>query len=97
MTGEVKKTRHHDLRADRAREGRSGCILLCANTAVTDVEIEAAVAGGVQDIPFQQIAAKVKSVGLLNPDMALLHLQTPRSSRLRFLAGQCVTLAWATR
>ncbi len=37
-------------------------------------------AGGVQDIPFQQIAAKVKSVGLLNPDMALLHLQTPRST-----------------
>jgi CDP-4-dehydro-6-deoxyglucose reductase len=91
VTGEVRKTRQHDFVLTEPEKLR-GCILLCANTAVTDVEIEAAVAGGVQDIPFQQIAARVKTVGLLNPDMALLHLQTPRSSRLRFLAGQCVTL-----
>ena len=49
-------------------------------------------ADGVQDIPFQELAAKVKSVTLLNQDMVLLHLQTPRSSRLRLLAGQNVTL-----
>jgi CDP-4-dehydro-6-deoxyglucose reductase len=62
---------------------------------VTDVEIEAPVAGGVQDIPFQEITAKVKSVTLLNHDVALLHLQTSRSSRLRFLAGQYATLTLA--
>jgi len=28
----------------------------------------------------------------MTPDMALLHLQTPRSNRLRFLAGQSVNL-----
>jgi CDP-4-dehydro-6-deoxyglucose reductase len=56
------------------------------------VEIEAPVAGSVQDIPFQQIDAKVKSIELLVPDVALLHLQTPRTQRLRFLAGQNVTL-----
>jgi CDP-4-dehydro-6-deoxyglucose reductase, E3 len=46
----------------------------------------------VQDIPFQQISATVKSVTNLTPEMALLHLQTPRTNRLRFLAGQSVNL-----
>ncbi len=91
IAGQVKKTRHHDYVLSEADKAR-GYVLLCSNTAVTDVEIEAPVADGVQDIPFQEIAAKVKSVTVLNQDMALLHLQTPRSSRLRFLAGQNVTL-----
>jgi CDP-4-dehydro-6-deoxyglucose reductase len=91
VSGLVKKTRHHDYALTESEKSQ-GYVLLCSNTAVTDVEIEAAVAGGVQDIPFQQIAAKVKSITPLKHDMALLHLQTPRSSRLRFLAGQSVTL-----
>lgn len=91
VAGQVKKTRHHDYVLTEAEKSQ-GYVLLCSNTAVTDVEIEAPVAGGVQDIPFQQIAAKVKSITPLQHDMALLHLQTPRTSRLRFLAGQSVTL-----
>jgi CDP-4-dehydro-6-deoxyglucose reductase len=94
VAGEVKKTRHHDYVLSESDKAQ-GYVLLCSNTAVTDVEIEAPVAGGVQDIPFQEIAAKVKSVALLNHDVALLHLQTPRSSRLRFLAGQYATLTVA--
>ncbi|MBI1175499.1 MAG: 2Fe-2S iron-sulfur cluster binding domain-containing protein [Sideroxydans sp.] len=91
VSGQVKKIRHHDYVIPDAEKAQ-GYALMCSNTAVTDVEIEAPVAGGVQDIPFQQIAAKVKSVELLTPDIALLHLQTPRTSRLRFLAGQSLTL-----
>lgn len=91
VSGEVKKTRHHDFVIPEA-EARQGYILLCSNTAVSDVVIEAAVAGSVQDIPFQQISAKVKSIGHITGDMALLHLQTPRTQRLRFLAGQSATL-----
>ena len=91
VAGQVKKTRHHDYALTES-EKKQGYVLLCSNTAVTDVEIEAPVAGGVQDIPFQQISAKVKSIAQLTQDMALLHLQTPRTSRLRFLAGQYVTL-----
>ncbi len=91
VSGEVKKTRHHDFVLSESDKAQ-GYVLLCSNTAVTDVEVEAPVAGGVQDIPFQEISATVKSVSLLNPIMALLHLQTPRSSRLRFLAGQYVSL-----
>ena len=72
VSGQVKKTRHHDFVLSEA-EKIQGYVLLCSNTAVTDVEIEAPVAGGVQDIPFQEIAAKVKSITLLNQDVALLH------------------------
>lgn len=91
LSGEVKKTRHHDFVISEA-EKIQGYILLCSNTAVSDVVIEAAVAGGVQDIPFQQISAKVKKIGHITDDMVLLHLQTPRTQRLRFLAGQSATL-----
>lgn len=91
LSGEVKKTRLHDFVIPEA-EISQGYILLCSNTAVSDVVIEAAVAGSVQDIPFQQISARVKSVGHITDDMVLLHLQTPRTQRLRFLAGQSATL-----
>lgn len=91
ISGEIKKTRFHDYVRTEA-DKRDGLVLMCSNTAVTDVVIEASVAGGVQDIPFQQISATVKSITNLTPDMALLHLQTPRTNRLRFLAGQSVNL-----
>lgn len=91
VSGQVVKTRLHDYVISEA-EKNQGCILLCSNTAVSDVTIEAPVAGSVQDIPFQQITASVKAIEPLAQDMLLLHLQTPRTQRLRFLAGQSVTL-----
>lgn len=95
VSGEVKKTRHHDYVLPEAKASQ-GYILLCSHTAVSDVVIEADVAGGVQDIPYQQISAKVKSIAPIAGDMALLHLQTPRTHRLRFLAGQSATLRVAS-
>ena len=91
VSGQVKKTRSHDYVISDLQKSQ-GYVLLCSNTAVTDVTLEAAVANSVQDIPYQQLTAKVKAVELLTADMLLLHLQTPRSHRLRFLAGQSVTL-----
>ncbi len=91
VSGKVKKTRLHDFVISEV-EKQQGYVLLCSNTAVSDVVIEAPVANSVQDIPFQQITAKVKTLGEIGSDMMLLHLQTPRTQRLRFLAGQSVTL-----
>ncbi len=91
VSGEIRKTRFHDYVRTEA-DKRDNMFLMCSNTAVTDIVIEASVAGGVQDIPFQQIAATVKVITPLNEDMTLLHLQTPRTNRLRFLAGQSATL-----
>lgn len=91
ISGEVKQIRHHDFVLSEADKNQ-GCVLLCSHTAVTDVTLEAAVAGSVQDIPVQQITAKVKAITPLADTMRLLHLQTPRTQRLRFLAGQNVSL-----
>ena len=91
VSGEVIKTRHHDYVIPEAEKERS-CFLLCSNTAVSDVVIEATAAESVLDIPFQQIKARVKALAPLGEDYMLLHLETPRSQRLRFLAGQGVNL-----
>ncbi len=42
--------------------------------------------------PSRRSAVRVRAVQPLAADTLLLHLQTPRTSRLRFLAGQSVTL-----
>ena len=91
VSGQVKKVRPHDYVLTEA-EKSEGLVLLCANTAVNDLVIEAGEAGSGREIPLQQIAARVKKTERLADDVMLLHLQTPRTRRLRFLAGQYVTL-----
>lgn len=92
VAGQVQKTRHSDY-VLTAAEKSAGIALMCCNTAVTDLVIEAHEAHGAADMPRQEIEAKVKAVSALPGDMRLLHLQTPRTRRLRFLAGQSVSLA----
>jgi CDP-4-dehydro-6-deoxyglucose reductase len=92
VAGEIRKTRHADY-ALSAAEKNAGVALMCCNTAVTDLIIETNEAHGAADMPQQEIAAKVKSVSPLPGGMRLLHLQTPRTRRLRFLAGQSVLLS----
>jgi CDP-4-dehydro-6-deoxyglucose reductase len=90
VTGQVKKVHPHDYvlkDADKA----NGTFLMCSHTAITDVVIEASVSGA-EDIPHQSITTKVKAVEKLNDKVVALHLTTPRSQRLRFLAGQSVAL-----
>ena len=94
LAGQVRKTRHYDY-VLTAAEKHAGVVLMCCNTATGDLVIEAREAQGATDMPLQSIAAKVKAVSPLADDMRLLRLQTPRSNRLRFLAGQSVTLTLA--
>jgi CDP-4-dehydro-6-deoxyglucose reductase len=94
LSGEVQKTRHSDY-ALTAAEKNAGVVLMCCNTAVIDLVIEAREAHGAADMPLQNIEARVKAVDPLADDMRLLHLQTPRTNRLRFLAGQSVSLSLA--
>ena len=91
LSGQVKKTRPHDYVLTES-EKAAGQVLLCCHTAVTDLVVEATEAHGARDIPLQTIQTRVKSVEPMTGDMRLLHLQTPRTNRLRFLAGQHVTL-----
>lgn len=91
VSGEIRKTHAHDYVLSQA-EKDAGVFLMCSCTAVNDVVVEADVAG-VNDIREQRLAARVKSVEQFNPRLAALHLQAPRSQRLRFLAGQSVRLS----
>lgn len=94
ISGQVMKTRHFDYVLSDP-EKQQGYTLMCCHTAVSDVTLEALEAHSATDIPKQQISARVKAVTPLSHDMMLLHLQTPRTHRLRFLAGQSVTLGHA--
>jgi CDP-4-dehydro-6-deoxyglucose reductase len=90
VSGEVSKLQPHDFRIKEADKAR-GALLMCAYTAVGDIVIEASVAGA-DDIPKQTIATRVKAVEPIDEHILALHLMTPRSQRLRFLAGQSVQL-----
>jgi CDP-4-dehydro-6-deoxyglucose reductase len=68
---------------------------MCAYSAVTDLRIETLEASGPADIPRQEILATVRAVTPLAGHTRLLHLQAPRSNRLRFLAGQSASLGAA--
>ena len=92
LAGRVKPIGHGDHALTDA-ERRNHDILLCANTAVTDIVIEAAEAGGPRDIEVQWSAAIVKSISHPTLGMTLLHLQTPPQQRLRFFAGQSFQLS----
>ena len=93
--GEVTKVMPFDYPLSEAEKQR-GYTLLCAHTAASsELTLETLEAGGPSDIPQQQIVATVRAVRELAPDTRLLHLQTPRTNRLRFLAGQSVTLGRA--
>jgi CDP-4-dehydro-6-deoxyglucose reductase len=90
----VWKTRDHDYVLSE-REKQLGYLLMCSNTAVSDLVIEAAEASGVGDLPLQQIRASVRRLERLGEDLLVLHVQTPRTQTLRFLAGQRATLTVA--
>jgi CDP-4-dehydro-6-deoxyglucose reductase len=92
VAGEVTRVQHTDYPLSEAEKAQ-GYTLLCAHTAASsELTLETLEASGPQDIAPQQIVTTVRQVRELAPDTRLLHLQTPRSHRLRFLAGQSVTL-----
>jgi CDP-4-dehydro-6-deoxyglucose reductase len=95
LDGEVQRIRTHDFVLSDA-ERAQGHVLMCAYSAVTDLRIETLEAEGPRDIPRQEIVTTVRAVAALDAETRLLHLQTPRSTRLRFLAGQSASLGAAT-
>lgn len=91
VSGEVKKIRNHDYVLNE-KEKLQGYILTCSNTAVTDLILSAEEAGSENDIPSQSVTTWVRKLVSLGEHMSTLHVKTPRTQRLRFLAGQYVNL-----
>ena len=94
ISGDVWKIREHDYILSE-REKNIGYILICANTAITDLVLEAAEAATAEDLPAQTIHATVRRLENLSDDRLILHLQTPKSQTLRFMAGQRAKLVIA--
>ena len=93
--GQVARVMNSDYVLSEA-EKTQGYVLACTHTAgSSEITLETLEAQGPADIPQQQIVTSVRALRALAPDTWLLHLQTPRSQRLRFLAGQSVTLGLA--
>lgn len=91
VSGQVGKVRDYDHVLSETEKGL-GYILTCANTAVTDIVLEAEEAAGSHDIPLQEIDIRVKKVEAADEHVIVLHARTPRTQRLRFLAGQYLSL-----
>ena len=91
-SGEVKKMKQHDYVLTEI-EKNLGYILSCCNTAVTDVVLEAEEADGVFDIPKQPIPVRIRKIDHPNDEVMIISAKTPRTNRLRFLAGQQAKLS----
>jgi CDP-4-dehydro-6-deoxyglucose reductase len=92
VSGETRKIKHHDYSLSEAEKG-IGYILGCSHTAVSDVVLEADEAQSTSDIPQQTIPLRLKKIDHPNHEVLIVSTRTPRTSRLRFLAGQRATLS----
>jgi len=94
LVGEVRRIRQPEFTFGEA-ERLAGAILACSVAPLGDVVIEAGEAASVAQIPDQRISTQLLDVRSLGPDLAAVSLRSPRSQRLRFLAGQRATLTAA--
>jgi CDP-4-dehydro-6-deoxyglucose reductase len=91
ISGELRPADFHDYRFTAAQKAQ-GHFLLCTAHAASDLVIEAGEANSARDIPLQEITARVVKVEGVSEYLRILHLNTPRTNTLRFLAGQHVAL-----
>jgi CDP-4-dehydro-6-deoxyglucose reductase len=91
VSGQVGKIRDYDHVLSDTEKGL-GYILTCSHTAITDIVLEAEEAAGSRDIPMQEIDIRLKKLETPDEHVLLLHARTPRTRRLRFLAGQYLSL-----
>jgi len=94
LTGEVAQIQHHDF-CFPAAESAQGYLLMCCTTACDDLQLKAGELDTVEDIPEQRVMAKISKIECPSKDYAIVHLRTPRSQTLQFLAGQEVQVSFA--
>lgn len=92
VSGRLGEVAHHDYVFSQ-RDRDTGQFLLCRATTTSDLVLEAVEARGVADVPVQQLTTQVIKLVKLCDDVMDVHLRTPRSNTLWFLAGQHVRLA----
>ncbi len=93
LEGEIEQVRNADFHFSPI-EQQQGMFLMCANRATSDLLIEAHEVSEVEEIPHQQVTAKVHKLERLQENVQILHVRMPRAQPFRFLAGQSVNLAF---
>lgn len=89
LSGDVSTHRHFDFVIPEA-EKITNTVLLCSVAAKSNLVIEATEARQAKDIPLQEVSVKVAKIEQPTENNIVLHLRTPRSRTLRFLAGQYI-------
>ena len=92
ISGEIKQVRPHEYIIP-PRQLAQGYALMCSCTAVTDLVIESELAQSPSDLAVQQICGDVRSIDHPTDEVAVIHVKTPPSERMRYLAGQRASLS----
>ena len=87
VSGEIKQVRSQEYTIP-AEHQMQGYALMCCCTAVSDLVIEAEVAGAPSELPQQHIGGIVRAIECPTDEVAVIHIKTSPRERLRFLAGQ---------
>ncbi len=92
IEGEIEKTRHYDYVQSVAEKAQKQ-FLMCSYAPVSGLVLEARMADQDESIPEQKLRVKVRKVDEVADGVCILRLRTPRSQRLRFMAGQYARLS----
>ena len=87
ISGQAKPLRTHEYVIGEA-EKIQGYVLMCSNACESDLLIAAEVATTTADIAVQDLQVKVRKIERVSDELAIVTTQVPRSTRLRFIAGQ---------
>ena len=91
ISGEVKQVRPHEYIIP-PRQLAQGYALMCSCTAISDLVLEADVAQAPDDLAEQHIRGDVRAIEHPSEEVAVIHIKTPPSERMRYLAGQRASL-----
>ena len=91
IKGELAEAQLHDYHFTEQQLSEES-FLLCRNRAASELIISLTEINDPASIALQKIEAKICKIDHPNDDYLILHLRTPRSFILQFLAGQAVKL-----
>lgn len=92
VSGTTASLRAHDF-VIREAEKIQGYALMCSTACRSDVVIDAEVAARPADIPVQSLRIKVRKIDHISDELVIITTQVPRTVRLRFMAGQYMSVS----
>ena len=94
IDGEVNQIHHSDYPLAPIHSGLKH-ILMCTNHAISAVTLRTVAADAPESIEPKDFPVKLKKIQTLENGLTAVEVQTPRTKRLRFFAGQSARLGYA--